>query len=89
MVRQIVMAFACVYTVAMRGVPLEPIHVYLSVPGVWKQYTGLHYWTSTCFLYIHVHGSSLLTITTVFLQPGVYKVYISMNSLFFKISLFS
>ena len=34
------------------------------------------------FMYIHVHGSSLLTITTMFGQPGVYKVYISMNSLF-------
>ena len=54
MVRQS-MASKCVYTRATSGVP---IHIYLSVPGVWKQYTGLHNWTSPCFVY--VHGSSLL-----------------------------
>ena len=56
MVRQSV-ASECVYTSATWGVP---IHVYLSVPGVWKQYTGFHNWMSPCFMY--VHGSSLLII---------------------------
>ena len=50
-------ASECVYTSATWGVP-NHAHVYLSVPGVRKQYTGFHVWTSPCFMY--VHGSSLL-----------------------------
>ena len=38
MVRQSV-ASGCVYTSTTWGVP---IHIYLSVPGVRKQYTGFH-----------------------------------------------
>ena len=38
MERQSVVAFACAYTDATWGVPVEPIHIHLSVPhGVLKQ----------------------------------------------------
>ena len=50
----------CVHRL-MRGVPVEPIHIHRSVPGAWKQYTGLHNWTSTCFKHLHMgHPSSLI-----------------------------
>ena len=48
MVRQSV-AFGFVYTSATWGVP---IHISHSVPGVRKQYTGFHNWTSHCFMYV-------------------------------------
>ena len=38
----------CVYTSATWGVP---IHIYLSVPDVRKQYTGFQNCTSPCFMY--------------------------------------
>ena len=69
---KVCMAPKCVYTSATWGVP---IHIYLSVPGVRKQYIGFHNWTSPCFMY--VHGSPLLIFLTWHLQRfllGKYSV---------------
>ena len=58
MVRKVLLP-KCVYTNATWGVL---IHIYLSVSGVRKQYTGFHNWTPPCFMY--VHGSPLLIFLT-------------------------
>ena len=67
------------YTGATWGVQ---IHINLSVPGVWKQYTELQ--KKTCFMHEHMGHASLLTntCTTVLGHRRVYMAYIYINSLF-------
>ena len=74
MVRQSV-ASKCVYTSATWG---APIHIYLSVPGVQKQYIGLNNWMTLVSCMYMGHPSSLIQVHS---NNFPSMAYISINSL--------